>query len=483
MVKRRHLAAGSKDLRSFLLAQEKEHLVDLLVEHARSDESLSRKLHLERGTGGEGGHDLVAVRRAIASAVEVDVDDFDSCRHGYSYASGLYEVIDTVEGLLGDDGDHALEVIELCEEILAAVEEVIEYVDDDGEVVVVLDRVQALHLRACQAGRPDPEELARRLFTWELHDEWDVFSGAAGTYASVLERQGLAVYRHLAEEEWKKVPPLRPGDDRTLGDKRRALTRIMEALARTSGDLEALVAVKSRDLSSAYQYLKIAELYREAKQNDQALQWAEEGWKTFSSDPDERLVDFLCDEYQRRRRHDEALALSWSELLRRTSLENYERLHRRAKRARRWSEWREKAHGFLREAVAREKSAARQPPWGPIRSSLLVEVLLQENDVEEAWRQAQDSGCREDLWLALAARRETTHPADALPVYQRRIGKLLQTTKNDAYREAVQHLRKIKELIVQLERPQDFVTYLMGVRKEHGRKRNFIQLLDAARLA
>src|SRR5262249_22599846 len=139
--------------------------------------------------------------------------------------------------------------------------------------------------------------------------------------------------------------------------------------------------------------------------------------------------------------------------------------------------------GFLREAVSREKGAASRSPWSPSASSLLVEILLQENDVEGAWTQAQESGCREDLWLDLAGRRETTHPADALVLYQRRIGKVLQTTQKDAYREAVQHLRKVKELMVRLERPQDFVTYLAGVRKEHGRKRNFVQLLDAARLA
>ena len=40
---------------------------------------------------------------------------------------------------------------------------------------------------------------------------------------------------------------------------------MMEAWARETGDVEALVAVKSRNLSLAYHFLQIAEVYREAQ--------------------------------------------------------------------------------------------------------------------------------------------------------------------------------------------------------------------------
>ncbi len=48
MAKKRDLEAEFEDLRTFLLAHKKERLVDLLVEHAYSDESLARRLQLER---------------------------------------------------------------------------------------------------------------------------------------------------------------------------------------------------------------------------------------------------------------------------------------------------------------------------------------------------------------------------------------------------------------------------------------------------
>ena len=40
------------------------------------------------------------------------------------------------------------------------------------------------------------------------------------------------------------------------------ITHIMETLARRTGDLEAIIAVKARDLSSPYAFLQIAETYR-----------------------------------------------------------------------------------------------------------------------------------------------------------------------------------------------------------------------------
>ncbi len=51
--------------------------------------------------------------------------------------------------------------------------------------------------------------------------------------------------------------------------------------------------------------------------------------------------------------------------------------------------------------------------------SLLVEIFLDEQETEEAWQEAQAGGCRNDLWLRLAAKREIEHPEDAVSVYLR----------------------------------------------------------------
>jgi hypothetical protein len=115
-----------------------------------------------------------------------------------------------------------------------------------------------------------------------LRTGWDTFFGAADTYAAVLGEKGLATYRRLAEAEWARVPPLDAGgDDRDKYGRRFRITHIMETLARRTGDVEAVVAVKKRDLSLPYAYLQIAETYRDAGRHDAALEWAERGMKAF----------------------------------------------------------------------------------------------------------------------------------------------------------------------------------------------------------
>src|SRR5712692_2524526 len=94
-----------------------------------------------------------------------------------------------------------------------------------------LEQLQEIHRAACNKAKPDPGTLAKRLFEWELRTEWDTFFDAEAKYARVLGKEGLAVYRKLAEAEWARVRALEPGqkDPETYG-KRFRITHIMETL-------------------------------------------------------------------------------------------------------------------------------------------------------------------------------------------------------------------------------------------------------------
>ncbi len=478
-----------EDVRIYLRRQTKDVLVEWVMEQAVNDDRLRRQLLMKAAAKVSKGIDVATWRLMIDNAV--DADDFIGYREMYDYASGIEEVIDSVEALLKEG--HAAEVIEITEHALEAVEEAIHSVDDsDGHMGGLLERLQDLHLSACRKAKPDPEELARRLFAWELRTDWDTFYGASKTYAHVLGRKGLAVYRALAEAEWAKVPPLGPrrrdeGDEMDKSDRygrRFRVTHIMETLAEQSGDVEALVAVKARDLSAAYHYLQIAELYKNARKHDLALEWAELGLQAFPKGTDYRLRDFLADEYHRRKRHDEAMALVWLNFEERPGLEMFRDLKSHADRARSWPYWRERALASLRAEArkAARDNRGRPVSWGPARDrSQLVRIFLWEKDVETAWQEAREGGCSDDLWMELAAKREADHPEDALWVHQRQVPLTLNRKNKDAYREAVQLLRAIRGLMVRLGRGAEFEPYLASVRAAHKPKRNFMKLLDHAK--
>lgn len=465
------------ELRAWLMLQKRATLVDILLDAAGEDEQLHGRLMLKAAAAK--GVNLTTYRKVIDQAI--GGGGFIDYHQMYDYWRGVDSAIEAVAELF--EKGHAEAVIELCEYALSRVEKAIEQVDDsDGYMSLLLDRLQALHLAACNKAKPDPEALAERLFNWELTGDWDSFHNAAQTYSRVLGRSGAQRYRELAEAQWAGVKPLKPGEnDPDRYGKRYRITRIMQGLAEQTGDIEALVAIKQRDLSSSYGYLEIAEIYRKARQTDKAMQWAEQGIQIFGSESDSRLQDLLAELYHRRKRHHEAMALIWPQFEQYPGLGNYQKLKTHADRHKRWPEWRERALTHLHTVHDADQKRANRNPWRYAQgrgNSDLVEIFLWEKDVEAAWREAQTGGCSNGLWLRLAGLREKKHPRDAIAVYRERIGPLVEQTNNQAYAEAADLLRKIKKLMKQLGEESAFQEYLAAIRIEYKRKRNFMKLLE-----
>ncbi len=211
---------------------------------------------------------------------------------------------------------HALAVIELCESALSNLETAAGAFDDsDGHLSVLEDRLEDIHFQACKDAGPDPLDLARRLFNLELCSDLGVFWGAAANYAEILGVEGLKEYRRVAEAEWAKVPAWTPNEPPPKWGNYSRIERIMQSLAQASGNVEELVGVMSRDLTAAYNYLRIAEVYREAGRHDHALIWAEKGLQAFPEQIDSRLQEFVAEGYHRRSRHEEAMRLIWGGFL------------------------------------------------------------------------------------------------------------------------------------------------------------------------
>lgn len=469
--------ATTKDIRSWLMSRDKGVLADMLLDAATEDPQLQNRLTL--GAAATNSVNLATYKKVINQAV--GRGRFIDYREMPTYWRYIDTAIDGIEELLARG--HAAAVIELAEYALVRVEQAIEHVDDsDGTMSQLLLRLQQIHLAACMAAKPDPEELAGRLFTWELEGDWDTFSGAAQTYADVLGDAGIGHYRELAEAEWGTVRPLEPGESDADRDGRRfSITQIMESLARLGGNLEQLIAIKQRDLSSSYAFLEIAQACIGAGEGEEALAWAEKGLQTFGVKADSRLKDLLAGLYHERQRHDEAMALIWPQFERRPSLATYQKLKQNADHSKSWPAWRRRALDHNRKMI--EKDAQDHPSahrhFGLSSDhSLQVEIFLWENDVDAAWEEASAGGCTDFLWLQLARRREENHPRDAITVYQKLVGPLVERTNNSAYAEAVVLIRRMKNLLNGPGESEEFQQYVGTLRGDFKRKRNFMKLLD-----
>jgi tetratricopeptide (TPR) repeat protein len=460
-----------EDIRDYLASLEPDRLIDLIVNACRRDDRMREKLLLAaRGRGDI--HAAIktwkeALKRATAVRGYVDYGEMPY------FVAGIRDAVNALDSWITDG--RAAAVVELAEYAVSRVESAMEECDDsNGELGGLLAHIVELHLDACRAASPDPAELAERLFEYELNGHWETFSSAAELYAEVLGEPGLARYRRLAEAEWAKVPTLGPGDDKsqTWHGNRYRITQIMETLARRSGDAEALVAVKARDLSSAWRFLQIAEVYREAGRADKALEWAERGLAAFPQRTDGRLREFLIGEYLQRGRGAEAMTLTWAQFAERSDLGGYTGLKATVRQADGdWPNWRDRALKHLRQDIAREFTERNKTGYARMAApdrSRLVEMLLSEQDIEAAWREAETGGCRDELRLRLADLRAEDHPEDSLAIYRRQAASLVEQTNTPAYEQAMVLIRKIEPLLRNREGgAQQWSDYLAELRGKY----------------
>jgi uncharacterized Zn finger protein len=464
-----------RTIQDYLTTQPPETLIEHLLDVAQRDDRLYQSLLLKAERSGDGGNAVKAFRRAIDGATRTD--GFIDWREAATFAANIDQVADSLAELLKPDS--AAMLVALAEYAIERVENSLRDVDDsNGEVGEIVYRLGALHLKACTMARPDPAELAERLFRFETTLPFGLCAFDANTYRNALGKAGLRRYRELAEAEWRKIEPRT--DDKGFDAHRAAITRVMERLAEASGDVEGLVAIKSRDLSSGYRYLNIAEIWAKARQPDRALEWAERGLKAFPERPDCRLRDFLVAAYLKRKRNDEALQLTWIQFEERPNLETYKKLHAVAGKLGIWPAQRERALTQLTEAIARE--AATTSRWQPKPSapnySRRVEIALWEQDPDAAWAAAHQGACDRNLLIALAGKLEAARPDDAISLYRRVVPPIVEQTNNAAYGEAIKLIRKAGNLMKALNRSRQFGDYLAELRVRFKPKRNFIKLLD-----
>jgi uncharacterized Zn finger protein len=264
------------------------------------------------------------------------------------------------------------------------------------------------------------------------------------------------------------------------------LTAIMESLARQFGDVEQLVAVLERDLSSAHQYLRIAGLYREAGNHDKALAWAERGAASASGYEGAPLRLFVAEEYQRRERHADALRIVWVEFRSNPEFSSYKTLRDFARKAEEWDDWRAQALAYIRRTIAEKPvqdggKRVTGHRWWNRDHSLLVEIFLDEQETEEAWQEGQAGGCRNDLWLRLAGMREKEHPEDAASVYLRLGEQAIVHAQGSRYEPAVQLLEKAAALLHSQGRSEEFEQLFETLRQKYKAKRNLQKLAEARR--
>jgi uncharacterized Zn finger protein len=464
-------------IREYVSTLNEDAVRDLLLEAVERDMALRDKLLFAARAAN--ANDLPSMKTAVRQATRISRPL--EWREAGAYGDGLMSLADMLRQRLA--GPNAAQIVDLAELAIAGAEKSLEQIDDSGgDVMPAIMELAAVHLAACRQTRPDAVELAKRLFHFQTEGVWDTFYDVLPAYAEPLGDAGLRRYRELVGSGWDALPPLAPSNEfrRSFEPLRMRLERAMERLAELDGDVDALIRTRSKDLSSPYRFLLVAELCAKHGRHDDGLAWAERGLKESGKNVDQRLLDFCIQEYLRRGEFPKADAFAWQRFEMRPVAEAFTALMDVAKATGRYDTTRERALNRLWELVRTEEAPTKtkRGHWQTPSRTELVKVFLAERESETAWEAFCGGPVATNLWATMAAVRGKTHPHDAIALYHRLLPIAAESgTRNARYDEAFAIVRTIGKLRAELKEHAQFVDELETVRQTYRAKRNFMKLL------
>lgn len=470
-VKRQPVGSALKD-------KTKEELAGLVQEMLKREPDLERLIDLP--TPGPKGKRRTPVsaetyRRQIRYALR-SADDWHGVRNA---ANEIGAVVDIGDGFADqEDWENAQVVYQ------AVLDEALpEYLNtgDEGDIGGEIGRAVE-GLIECLAARA-ADDKARRALCQALFEvlEWDIEeAGGVGLSDSVPDalrkhatpddqpeiRKWIAeAIKHSRGTEWSQnyhreawgrlLASFTDAEDflkqaRKLGTYRPLFEKLVE-LGRID---EALEAAQKHLTTSGWEILKTAEALAAAKQTEAAIAFAE---TNLSKSDDDRVPEWLADQYAKRKDYSKALALQMTRWQKRPSLELYKTIASLAQRLKQWDTLRLELLAVLRQ----KKDYA-----------LLTQTYLEEQDWDTAWdtlaicKTSSPWGWRQ-LAVEVAKAIEKHRPARAISVYLETAEQLIGQKSRQNYAEAARYLRRARDLFTASKRATEWQTFIADLRERH----------------
>lgn len=449
-------------IRAHLKQKSVDVLVGIILDLAERDSALFRKLDMAAASVDADDKTLrTRLRKTIDAATRTR--GFVEYHEAPGWAANVDAALDAFADLAS--GTRASLVLELAEHAIDRIERAIEEIDDsDGHCGALLERARGIHFAAAETAQPESMQFARDLFAREVNGSYGTFSGAGALYAEILGEEGLAEYHRLAAEAWEKLLRHKAGsdDDDELPDDL-ALRDILDFFAERAGDVDARIALRSRDLSSPWQYLQLAQFCLAQGRKDEALRRAEEGLWVFEDGRLDELVSFTAGLLSDAGRREEAEAHLWRAFGKAPSLGLYAQLRQLG-----GASVLQRVTRILEARIVQNERAHWSAP-----ANLLAEILMEEKMFDEAWAVVRKHRTAAGARQALARLSEVTHPREAFEVFAEQVDQFVLTGSNSAYAEAV----KLIARMAGLRGAAEHAAYVAALKERYGRKRNLMKLL------
>ena len=393
-----------------------------------------------------------------------------------------------------NDG-HSETVLELGEELFTLGMTQVEESDDEGETAGELSECLAVVLDAMR--KSDRSSAERMIWYWNklLCDEFSLLDQLEPPIDNAEMNQ--ADWRTVTNEFTRRLanhpkPKKENGWSSEQYHRQRLLQYTLQALS-YSGENDRALDLMIAELPYSNNYLELVEFLIANKAYDQAKHWAHRGFKeTIDSSPGiaKKLVEQLLGIARQHKDWPQVAALQVDTFLDTTTTDHYQLAKTSCKKSKCWQKVECKLLQFLETGddplsakdwplpATKLKFPTRQNRRNFPDYNTLIDIALHEKRIEDAlhwFQQAPHKNYHADTIAHLV---QKSHPEISLDIWQHEIEELIAQVKPRAYQDAMPYLKKMRTLLRNIKRSDDYRHYILQLRTQHKAKRRLMKELD-----
>ena len=410
------------------------------------------------------------------------------------YTPDYSGIRDRLEALLA--AGHADAVLALGKELIKCGTDQVEMSDDEGETAMeVIGCIAVLPRALAASSMPEADRLLWALDA-VLNDHLDLCEDLDGY---LNEEHTQAAWHAVADDLLKRLGEgeFHRGDFSSGYQRDRLSNRTIQALER-AGRNEEIISLCEVEAGNTGSYARLVNRLIALERYEEAEGWIRKGISaTRKQYPGiaSHLRDALLTIKTRRRDWPAVAILRVEEFVRTPSVQTFEDCRGTAQRLDTWTMVRH----MLLEHLVDGRLPWKQPEW-PLptpgkdapkperrdtfpKFSTLIDIAIREEKPEEVlrWYDRRPRGqffgygaLDEDVATAVASHA----PDRAVNIWKDLAEREIGRVKPSAYHAAARYLRKAAKVMIREKREAEWTQYLDGLRKEHFRKKRFVEVLD-----
>ncbi|PKK88562.1 MAG: hypothetical protein CVV64_18345 [Candidatus Wallbacteria bacterium HGW-Wallbacteria-1] len=483
---------GTSDLQPFLETMTRPQLIELITQYASDHHMIAKDLSLRFSKANGDVKSLAAcIREDIQNQFSPsDHDDWDD-----DYQEMDFDEIESNLASLLDKGE-ADEVLELGRELLIRAIHHQEATNGcDNLEWEISDVLQVLQNALDQSERPPLEKL-RWIMNLVQDDRTELTAGITGY---LLRNHPKKVAGLFLEELEGRLKSLKCKDFESNYEylfRRDTLVNLIIHFLKSLDLNDKVLALCISEAEKHQKYERLIRYLLELKEFDKALKWIRVAAKTEKStilDSETDLMEIYLMILRKKRQWPQVAAFMVQKFCHETNTMIFDNCQKACERLGVWMEVRPALMNYLETG---------QLPWltqgWPLPSSglpyhknayccfpnyiVLIDLAIRENRIHDILKwydhPKRNSSGSEFIDSKVAMALQKAHPMRSVEIWKSRAERLINSKNPENYEDAGKYLADIKKLMNQINRQEDWDTYLESLKTEHRRKSRLMKVLD-----